>query len=309
MLFTAVLSAAVLYALLAGTVSAPCLAAAVALAPLLYIWLRCFGHEHGGYLQIDFYAQSSGLNGLAAGFKLSLFTGFLVLCIAADSVAFALAVAAGMSWLTLCRGKIPVHVYVSLLLLPVSFILLSSTAIIFCLSPEPVGLLDLPLPGQWWLAATAEGRRSALLLLAKALGAVTCLYALSLSTPLPELVDALRRLRLPSVVVELMYLIYRYIFILLELAGRMRTAARARLGDDGIRAAWRSFGGIAGNLLVLSFQQAAASFDAMEARCYQGELRFLVSPKSVGAREWIGAGLAFGMALFFLFWQKRSGLG
>ena len=46
------------------------------------------------------------------------------------------------------------------------------------------------------------------------LGAVGCLYFLSLSTPVPELLDALRRARVPEVVGDLAVLIYRYIFIL-----------------------------------------------------------------------------------------------
>ncbi len=41
----------------------------------------------------------------------------------------------------------------TLLLVPASFILLSSVAIIFSLSPEPLGLLDLPLPGGYWFSA------------------------------------------------------------------------------------------------------------------------------------------------------------
>lgn len=307
MLLTSLLAAAVIFALLYRAVPGPALAAALLLAPAFYVLGKSHGHEHGGYLSIDFYAQTSGLNRLNAGFKLCLFLLFLVLCVAADSVPLAVAVAVGMTWLTLSRGRIPCHVYLSLLLVPASFILLSSVAIIFSLSPEPLGLLDLPLPGGRWFSATGAGRRTALLIMVKALGALSCMYALSLSTPVYELIGALRRVRMPAIVLELMYLIYRYIFILIDLQHRMQTACRARLGDDGLKNSWRSFAGIAANLLALSFRQAAASFDAMEARCYDGELRFLERAKPVLAGDLAWAAVSLAAATVLLAWQKSGG--
>lgn len=69
--------------------------------------------------------------------------------------------------------------------------------------------------------------------MARALGAVGCLYFLSLSTPVPELLDALRRARVPEVVGDLAVLIYRYIFILFATFRSMRDAAASRLGYAG----------------------------------------------------------------------------
>ena len=307
MLVTSLLAAAVIFALLYGAVSWPVLAGALALAPAFYFLGKSHGHDHGGYLSIDYYAQASGLNRLNPGLKLGSFVLFLFVCVAADSALAALVIAAAMICLTLWRGRTPVRVYLSLLLVPASFILLSSAAIIFSLSPEPLGLLDLPLPGALWLSATAAGRRSALLLMAKAFGGLSCMYALSLSTPMAELIGALRRLKLPAIVIELMYLIYRYIFILIDLRQRMQTACRARLGEDGWRNSWRSFGGIASNLLVLSFKRASASFDAMEARCYDGELRFLERPKPVLARDLAWPALALAGTGLLLLWEKTGG--
>ena len=98
---------------------------------------------------------------------------------------------------------------------------------------------------------------------------------LSLTTPMQEILEVLRALRLPRLVIELMYLIYRYIFLLLDVQHRMTVAARSRLGYAGRRNAWYTFTHISGNLLAASFRRSGACFDAMEARCYDGTLRFL----------------------------------
>ncbi|MFR8462368.1 MAG: CbiQ family ECF transporter T component [Ruthenibacterium lactatiformans] len=72
----------------------------------------------------------------------------------------------------------------------------------------------------------APAQTAARLVMARALGAVGCLYFLSLSTPVPELLDALCGARVPEVVGDLAVLICRYIFILFatftQHAGRRR---------------------------------------------------------------------------------------
>lgn len=108
---------------------------------------------------------------------------------------------------------------------------------------------------------------------------VGCLYFLSLSTPVPELLDALRRARVPEVVGDLAVLIYRYIFILFATFRSMRDAAASRLGYAGPVRSLRTTGRVYGGLLAHSFRRAQACFDAMESRCYDGGIRFLTREK------------------------------
>jgi cobalt/nickel transport system permease protein len=122
----------------------------------------------------------------------------------------------------------------------------------------------------------------------KVLTGTACLYMISLTTPVYEVVGTLRRWHLPEVMLELMILMYRFLFGLLELYEQMKQSAQARLGDIGIRQGYRSFFGICANLLVLAFRRASDSFNAMEARGYDGELRFLEEKKLVTGRQRLG---------------------
>ena len=47
----------------------------------------------------------------------------------------------------------------------------------------------------------------------------------------------------------------------------------------------RTFGSCCANLLVQSFRRAAACYDAMESRCYDGKLAFMETPKPLRAPE------------------------
>lgn len=242
-------------------------------------------HSHtGGMLAIDRYAQRSRLRAVSPYVKLAFSLAVLLLCVAANSAAVGLAVAVGMLFASVRLGGAPARYVFSLMTIPVLFIAVSCLAIVFEVGRAPLGWFDLPLFGGY-LSATAEGLRAAGLLFIKAYGAVTCLYFLSLTTPMQEIIGVLDRLRVPRIVIELMYLIYRYIFLLLDVQGKMTISAQSRLGYSDTRNAWYTFTHISGNLLASSFRRSGVCFDAMEARCYDGTLRFLTREAPVRARH------------------------
>lgn len=243
----------------------------------LYLSKRRGGHT---FLQMDAMAIQSRLIGWNAGFKVCVCGVFLVACVAADSIPLAIAVAMTMAAVSLVTSPVGVRRYLSLLLVPITFVILSGLVLLVDISPEPLGLLDIPVFSRY-LSITPETQVTTGHIMAKAVGALCCLYTLSLSTPVFEIIACLRKIKVPALVVELMVLIYRYVFILFEALHSMTTSSRARLGDRSYRSAWRSFTGIGSNLLVRAFVKAGRAFDAMEARCYGGEIQFLERKKPV----------------------------
>ena len=227
-------------------------------------------------LPIDHWAQHSRLRSVSPYLKLLLALGLLIMCLAANNAAFGLAVALFMLLALRLAGGVPLSYVFALLTVPLLFIAVSCLAIVLDFSPQPLGLWDLPLPaGLGYFSATWPGLKAAGLLFCRAYGAVCCLYFLSLTIPMQEIIMVLGSLRLPPLVIELMYLIYRYIFLLLDIQHRMTVAASSRLGYASLRRAWFSFTHISGNLLAASFKRSSACLDAMDARCYAGRLRFL----------------------------------
>lgn len=253
------------------------LAAEAVLALAGVMMARC-AHSHGGMLSIDVCAHQSRLLGWNAGGKLLFTAVMLFFTISVDSALTALAVFGITTLLTLAGGRVKPHIYLSCLTLPLGFLLLGSLTVAFELLQEPAGGWGVPLFGMY-LTVTESGRREAALLICRSAGAVGCLLFLSLSTPVGELIAVFRKLRIPAVVTELMYLIYRYIFILLDAAFAMQQAAESRLGYRTLRTGLRSYTRIASSLLSASFRRASENFDAMEARCYDGEIRFLARKK------------------------------
>ncbi len=239
------------------------------------------GHRHdGAALSIDYYAYASAIRGWNPYYKAAFSVACVILCIVYDNLYVSMAVILAMGFISVCLGALPLRRYLSLLSVPLVFILLGGAAIALGVSLQPAGRYHLHL-GFFYLYIAQGGLTQALRLMLKALGAVSAMYMLTLSTPASEIIQVLRSIRVPKTIVELMNLIYRYIFILMDTQCRMKNAACARLGYCGYRTALSTFGRTASNLLVVSLKKGAVYYQALASRCYSGELQFLSEKKPV----------------------------
>lgn len=236
------------------------------------------GHDHGAFLSIDYYAAHSPLTACSPLLKIVVALAGIIACLLGNSVSLYLFVCVAMFACVVFWGKVPVAYYLSLLLLPASFICLSSLAIAVQILPRPSNyLLDWPVFG-FYLGITPQSQNVSLQLAARALSAVSCLYMLSLTTPLPGIMAVLRRLKLPTIAIDLLYLTYRYIFILLKTNEQLWLAATSRLGYRTFKTGFKSAFLCASNLLLLSWREADNNYTAMLARGYGNSIAFWESP-------------------------------
>lgn len=235
-------------------------------------------------ITIDKLCYQSGLRYVNAGEKFAFAMITLLICVMSRSIACAGIVLAITGILTIWKGGIPVFRYLKLMTIPLAFLILSTLAIIVNVSHSPQDLLTISL-GSWYLGITRSSLLYAVQLVATALGAVSCLYFLSLSTPMPDILQVLRTLHCPALLCELMLLIYRFIFVLMEVASAITISQHSRLGNRNYRTSLKSFGALASVLLIRSFKRAGALYDAMEARCYDGTIRVLNESFPPKARE------------------------
>ena len=241
------------------------------------------GHSHGGSLGIDSFAYNSKIRSWNAGFKVLLAMASLILCIAFNNIYVSIAVILMMGYLTVVIGGLEFDHYLSMMTIPIVFMIVGAITIAIGYSFKPIGQYNLNVFNLFYIYWSDKSLMQTAVLILKALGSVSALYMMTLSTPLTELVSVLRKIHMPKLIVELMNMIYRYIFIMLETYGRLRNSAESRLGYCDFKTACYSFGNIASNLFVVSLKKANAYYNALEARCYDGELLFLedVDRKSV----------------------------
>lgn len=262
------------------------------------------GHGHSAFLGVDYYAAHSPLNACSPLLKTMVALAGIVTCLLSNSVLLYLFVFSAMLACAVFWGRVPLAYYLSLLLLPTTFICLSSLAIAVQIVPHPsTYLLDWPV-FDFYLAITPQSQSMALLLAARGLAAISCLYMLSLTTSLPGIMAVLRRLKLPSVAIDLLYLTYRYIFILLKLNEQLLLAATSRLGYRTFKTGFKSAFLCASNLLFLSWREADNNYTAMLARGYNHSIGFWEAPSALSPLAFLVAAIYLTL-LFFIYFMTR----
>jgi len=163
--------------------------------------------------------------------KMTFGGGLLLLASVLPAMPWSAAIFAAAATATLAGARIPVRAWGRFLAPQIGF--LSAAA------------LPLILGAGWERAAAVWMRGVA---------AAACMTLLAMTTPVPDLLLAARRARVPAVLVELAFLVYRLIVSIWELFERLRLGLDLRLrgGKPSLHAASLS----AGNLLTRSIQKA-----------------------------------------------------
>jgi cobalt/nickel transport system permease protein len=160
--------------------------------------------------------------------------------------------------------------------------MLAALPLVFTRGAPYLGTLEV---GPITLAVSQEGVRQFTTIALKSWISVQAALLLTFTTPFHDLVDGLRELRLPRIIVAIISFMYRYLGVLGDEAGRMNRARAARSADRGTHRAggsiaWRAkvTGSMVGSLFLRSYERSERIYAAMQARGFDGELRHLAGP-------------------------------
>jgi cobalt/nickel transport system permease protein len=259
--------------------------------PLLFLCIMAGGffifagrHKHLPFLSIDLLALKSPLKHINPVLKCLILFLLMIICITSKGIYTGLFLVIVMALGAVWGGQMKLQQYVQILVLPISFLLIGGLTLLFEISVAPIGIVNVRF-FQFFLCVTETAQMHTAMVIFHALGAVSCLCLLSVTTPLSDLIAVLHRIRCPDLIIDLMYLIYRYIFILFSIHHDMNHAAKSRLGFSNYQTGIRTAGKIYASLLVRSYRFALQNFDAMESRCYLAGIRFIDSNPAITLRQ------------------------
>jgi cobalt/nickel transport system permease protein len=112
-------------------------------------------------------------------------------------------------------------------------------------------------------------------LIGHAVAGSAAVLLLATTTPMSDLLPALRRLRVPAAVVEVAGVVYRLLFVLRSSLGAIREAQTARMGYATVRGSYRSSGALAAAVLTRSWDRARRLQDGLAGRGLETGLRVL----------------------------------
>ena len=238
---------------------------------------------------LDDYALMSPLRYRNNKLKLGVAIFGILAGVSSASPATPLFVVLCMGIATVFFGKIPLKFYVQLMLAPMGFAIVGAVVILFFFGSGSE-VFSFEVFG-YRLIANAQGIEKALQVISRTAGGMSCMFFIALSTPVVELFSALKSAKIPDSVIELSMLMYRYIFVFLEVAMSIKYAQTVRLGYKDFKRSFSSMAMLASTLFIRSWEQGEKLYLSMSSRCYDGKLSMFEVRRPISMPEAILAGV------------------
>lgn len=128
--------------------------------------------------------------------------------------------------------------------------------------------------------------------LIKAFLSILIISSLVLSVDEKELFYGLRKLKVPAIIVSIMFLMYRYVFLIREESRTGQMAINSRIFKKSHHEVNKKLTFLMGNMLIKSFDRAENIYKSMESRGFTGEFH-------IYEKQTLATGM--GTAMLFLF--------
>lgn len=228
-------------------------------------------------------AQGNGLREVNTSLKLAAGLGGLLLSLVSTGYVSPLFVAIVLSGAILILARIDPWTYTKIFVAPISFAGLSVIAIVLISGGSDALWSWQPL--SWLsLSITTESINQGVFIFCRTLGGMSALLFIALTTPMTDLFGVMRQCRLPAVLIELVMIVYRTIFILLDQVVQCYHAQVMRLGYSTRRESIRSLATLCGAAFIASWNAGEDLVRARDLRCYDGKLVVLGAVRPVEFR-------------------------
>jgi cobalt/nickel transport system permease protein len=185
----------------------------------------------------------------------------------------------------------------SLVIFP--FVLLVAVFIPFFKEGEVAGSYNIWL---WQVSITYTGLLVLANVVVKAWLSILALILLSSSTKLDDLLNGLRQLGVPQVMILIVSFMYRYIFVLVDEVMRIKQARDSRNFGGSWFHHMKAIGNMLGTLFIRSYERAERVYAAMLSRGFEGQIRTTHKLRFRQADVYFGAAFSVVLVLSFIVW-------
>jgi cobalt/nickel transport system permease protein len=207
---------------------------------------------------------------------------------------------------TVGYARTPFRVYRSVLVVMLLFLLTSVPALVLEIVPvEQRALTQMNsfgglVVGNWYGFISQSGLVQAIEVGVRSIACTSCLLFILFTIPFAELLSVLRQCRIPTVLIDLLLLMYRFIFLFLDVLTQLQLAQRAR-GGYRTRQRWmHSTGLLVSQLMVRSLQHYHRFSLALASRGFNGNFQVYSNPSYRYSRRYAIESLIGCAVLVFL---------
>ena len=225
-------------------------------------------------------AQKNGLREVNTYLKLAAGLGAIILCLLSSSYIPPLFIALVLTGAILFLARVDAKIYAELFIVPLWFAIMSVGGIILISGGHDLFWRWEILPS-FSLSVTRESINQGIFVFCRVLGGMSAVCFISLTTPMTDIFSVFRRCKVPETVIDLMMIIYRTIFILMDQVIQIYHAQVMRLGYSTWHESLHSFASLCGAAFIASWNSGEDLIRAMDARCYDGKFALLGESRPV----------------------------
>ena len=230
---------------------------------------------------IDKCAYRSNISNIKVGIKLRYAGVPLLLCLFCGSNSISLLTIVAMSLSTIYLGGFCIKTYMKQYLIPFTFLLTGVAAVIFeQVDHSNMGVLfSVKIFGAFY-GISVESLQNGLTIFLKAFACVSCLCFFSLNTPVSSVLTYFKKIGFSKILIELMELIYRFIFVILEESKKIYIAQSSRLGYKDFYSSINSSGELVTSVFIKAFRRVDCVSASLEARGFNGNFDYITEEEN-----------------------------
>lgn len=248
---------------------------------------------------LDYYTMHNALSDNNIYYKTIFAVITLILNLLCNSPIVPFLIFVLCTYLILVKAKISSRFYVTFMAVPLAFAFISVIFLAF-LGTGPK-IFDLGIFG-WGM--TADGLNRGLLVFFRVLGGVSALGVLILTTPMNRIFGLFHDLHIPTIITDIAILMYRYIFLFLDITATMYNSQRSRLGYHNYMSWMHCLASLAGMVFIRTWEQGEISYKALASRGYNGKLNMIhdmESVRDISIKEWVLLIIFVGLVLYGIY--------
>lgn len=176
-----------------------------------------------------------------------------------------------MTALILFIARVDMKLYIKCLKIPMIFLIIGIGLNLINISFENkdyifnVNILGL------YIGTTEFAVKSSVNILLRAMSCIISIYFLILTTPFNQLIIVLKKLHIPHTLIELMILIYRFIFIFIEEAEEIYKSQQLKFGYTNLRTSYNSMSLLIKTLFFRMMRRYEDMSISLDIKLYDGK--------------------------------------
>lgn len=223
-------------------------------------------------LLIDKYAHTNKLKDFNPMAKFIFAIGTLNIAVLINNIYINILIFFVMVNLTIFVAKIPFNKYFKTFVIPFSFLVVSIITILISVSNTDIFIFSINIKNNY-IGITSQSLKDTFYIIGRVLAAISSTFFFGLTTPLNNIIKVLKKIKVPYLLIELLVLIYRFIFIFLQEANEIYTIQEMKFGYIGFRNSCKSISLLIKHLFIRVLTKYEDMVIALDSKLFDGEFK------------------------------------